>query len=149
MITREYVDIWFERIARGRPTYRARAYALLRTILGSATDDGYLVINPAKIRGAGHVHRRHQVRPATLEELAVITEAMPPRYRLLVQLAAWCALRFGELTELRRSDIDTKSGVIRVRRAGHGGLGRRPDSSGYVRVLLRQPGVGVFLGWIN
>ena len=42
---------------------------------------------------------------------------MPPRYRLLVQLAAWCALRFGELTELRRSDVDTRAGVIRVRRA--------------------------------
>ena len=42
---------------------------------------------------------------------------MPPRYRLLVQLAAWCALRFGELTELRRGDVDTKAGVLRIRRA--------------------------------
>jgi integrase len=32
-------------------------------------------------------------------------------------LAAWCGLRFGELTELRRSDIDMKNGRIRVRRA--------------------------------
>ena len=40
-----------------------------------------------------------------------------PRYRLLVQLAAWCALRFGELTELRRGDVDTRAGVIRIRRA--------------------------------
>jgi integrase len=40
---------------------------------------------------------------------------MPPRYRLLVQLAAFCALRFGELTELRRTDIDTQRGVIMVR----------------------------------
>ena len=31
-------------------------------------------------------------------------------------LASWCALRFGELTELRRSDIDLKSGKIMVRR---------------------------------
>ena len=43
--------------------------------------------------------------------------AMPPRYRLLMQLAAFCALWFGELTELRRSEIDTQRGVIMVRRA--------------------------------
>ena len=31
---------------------------------------------------------------------------MPERYRLMVPLAAWCALRFGELVELRRSGIE-------------------------------------------
>jgi integrase len=35
----------------------------------------------------------------------------------MVLLAAWCALRFGELTELRGSDIDTKNGVIKLDRA--------------------------------
>jgi integrase len=34
----------------------------------------------------------------------------------MVLLAAWCAMRFGELAELRRSDIDVKNGVINVRR---------------------------------
>ena len=31
---------------------------------------------------------------------------MPEQYRAMVLLAAWCALRFGELTELRRKDIN-------------------------------------------
>jgi hypothetical protein len=30
---------------------------------------------------------------------------MPERYRAMVLLVSWCALRFGELTELRRGDI--------------------------------------------
>ena len=30
--------------------------------------------------------------------------------------ASWCGLRFGELAELRRSDIDVKNAVIHVRR---------------------------------
>jgi integrase len=35
----------------------------------------------------------------------------------MILLAAWCALRFGELTELRRKDIDVETGgVIRVER---------------------------------
>ena len=32
-------------------------------------------------------------------------DAMPDRYRAMVLLAAWCAPRFGELTELRRRDL--------------------------------------------
>jgi integrase len=42
--------------------------------------------------------------------------AMPKKYQLMVLLASWCALRFGELVELRRKDIDIKNGIIRVRR---------------------------------
>ena len=69
--------------------------------------------------------------------------AMPPRYRLLVQLAAFCALRVGELTELRRSDIDTQRGVIMVRRAvvlvNCRFVIRKPKSDAGVRdVAIRQ-----------
>jgi integrase len=35
----------------------------------------------------------------------------------MVLLAAWCALRFGELAELRRKDLDVTNGVVRIRRA--------------------------------
>lgn len=48
---------------------------------------------------------------------AVIVEAMPERFRLMVLLATWCALRYGELAELRRKDVDLAHGVIKVRRA--------------------------------
>ena len=34
----------------------------------------------------------------------------------MVLLAAWCAMRFGELAELRRSDVDVKTGVVHIRR---------------------------------
>ena len=116
-ITRDQVKDWYDDLPEDKPTYRAKAYGLLRTILGSAVEDEYLAKNPARIPGAGQVDRAHKVRPATTGELIALTEAMPPRYRLMVQLAAWCALRFGELTELRRGDVDTKEGVLRVRRA--------------------------------
>ena len=42
---------------------------------------------------------------------------MPERLRLMIELAAWCALRFGEVAEFRRGDVDLKNGVIRVTRA--------------------------------
>jgi integrase len=52
-----------------------------------------------------------------VEELATLTEAMPERLRLMVTLASWCALRFGETVELRRGDVDPGAEVIRIRRA--------------------------------
>ncbi len=116
-ITPETVERWYELVAIGKPTTQAHAYSLLRTILGSAVDRGLVkTANPAKIRGAGTTRRTKRIRPATPQELAVIVAAMPERRRLMVALAAWCALRFGELAELRREDVDTKRGVIKVRR---------------------------------
>lgn len=116
-ITPAMVERWHDLTAAGKPTTRAHAYSLLRTILASAVDDGRIsTANPARIRGGGSAERAKIIRPATLQELESIVSAMPQRHQLLVLLAAWCALRFGELAELRRSDVDTKAGTLRIRR---------------------------------
>lgn len=73
--------------------------------------------NPCRVRGASTTQRAAAVRPASLVELAALVSAMPARYWVTTMLAAWCALRFGELTELRRRDIDLDHGVVHVRRA--------------------------------
>lgn len=106
---------WYHLMGNSRPTLRSHAYGLLRTIMGSATQDRVLEHNPVHIRGAGRTKRVKQIKPATLDELAKLVEAMPENLKLMVLLAAWCALRFGELAELRRRDVDAKAGVIHVR----------------------------------
>ena len=40
-----------------------------------------------------------------------------PSYRAMVLLATWCALRLGELCELRRGDVDLGQEVLHIRRA--------------------------------
>jgi integrase len=110
------VRSWFAAFTTG-PTIRAHAYGLLRTILGTAVTDDVIPANPCRIRGGGQSKRVKRIRPATLDELDTITAALPDRYRPIVLLAAWCGLRYGELAELRRSDVDTKAGVLHVRRA--------------------------------
>ena len=74
--------------------------------MASAVNDEIIDANPARIVGAGRAKRVHKIRPASVDELGVLTEAMPERLRLMVTLASWCALRFGETVELRRGDID-------------------------------------------
>lgn len=108
---------WHAGTLADRPTMRSHAYSLLRTILGSAVDDELIDANPCRITGAGRAKRVHKIRPASVEELAVLTEAMPDRMRLMVTFASWCALRFGEAVELRRGDIDFSQEIIRIRRA--------------------------------
>jgi integrase len=115
-ITPDVVRDWHTGTAARTPTLRAHAYSLLRSILTDAVHDGLIPANPAHIRGAGNSKRVHKVKPATLPELAALVAAMPDRFKVMTLIAAWCGLRFGELTELRRSDIDLKGGVIRVRR---------------------------------
>jgi integrase len=116
-ITADDVRAWYAKLDRSTPTMRAHAYGLLRTLMGDAVRDGKIAANPCVLRGAGSAKRAVIIRPATPDELVKLTEAMPARYQAMILLASWCALRFGELTELRRADVDLDDAVIRVRRA--------------------------------
>jgi integrase len=118
-ISNEDVNDWYDALAPGRETIRAQSYSLLRTIFASAASERphpLIPYNPAHIRGAGNTKRAHHVEPATLEELRVIVEELPDRYKLMALLAAWCAMRFGELAELRRGDIDLRTNRVKIRR---------------------------------
>ena len=116
-ITAEDVATWHHQLGEARPTLRAHCYGLMRTILGSALQDRLIEHNPCHIRGAGNAKRAHKIKPLTLDELEVLARDMPESRRALVLLAAWCALRFGELAELRRKDVDLTNATLHVRRA--------------------------------
>jgi len=118
-ISNEAVNAWYDNLAPGRETIRAQSYSLLRTIFASAASERphpWIPYNPAHIRGAGSTKRAHQVQPASLDELRTIVGALPDRYKLMALLAAWCAMRFGELAELRRGDIDLRTTRVKIRR---------------------------------
>jgi integrase len=108
---------WHAGLDPTTPTVRSHSYALLKAICATAVADDLLPANPCRVRGAGQAKRASRTEPASLDELAVLVAAMPDRYRLMTLLAAWCGLRFGELTELRGKDIDLRTSAIRIRRA--------------------------------
>lgn len=115
-ITPATVRTWFGSLDPAKPTRRAHAYGLLRTIFTSAVSDDLVQASPCRIRGGGRARKQHRTSVATLPELEVIVAAMPDRLRFMTLLAAWCGLRFGELTELRRHDVDLDTGSVRVDR---------------------------------
>ncbi|MFQ6171516.1 tyrosine-type recombinase/integrase [Oryzobacter sp. R7] len=116
-ITPAMVRTWWISMPVERPTSRARAYSLLKAIMNTAVSDDLIAANPCRIRGGSSTPREREIRPASIDELQVIVEHLPERYRALVLICAWCALRQGEVLELRRSDVDLVRGTIRVERA--------------------------------
>lgn len=127
-ITPAAVQLWYESLPAKRPTERAHCYALLRAIMQFAVDRPLALIaeNPCQTKDAGRVASKGKIRPATLDELAVIEENMPERLRLAVLIAAWCGLRQGETMELRRQDVNLKRGTLTVSRAVTRVPGRDP-----------------------
>ena len=98
------------------PTTVAKAYALLRAIMGTAVADLLIRRNPCTIKGASTVHTPE--RPtATVQEVYDLASAIQARYRVLVLMAGFLGLRWGELIGLHRRDIDLDHAAVRVRRS--------------------------------
>jgi integrase len=93
----------------------AKCYRLLRSILTTAVEDGLLVANPCTIKGAGIEPAEERPIP-TVAEAYKLADAIEPRLRCLILLAAFVGLRKGELLGLRRSDIDLDNSKITVAR---------------------------------
>jgi len=94
----------------------AKAYRFLRAVLMTAVDDLIIPRNPCRIRGAGA--ERPEERPVlTVRQVLDLAERMPDaRFRMMVLLAAFASLRWGELSALRRCDLDPVAGTVSVRR---------------------------------
>lgn len=137
------VRAWIGGLNAKTPRLNEHAYALLKTIFATAVQDELIDRNPCRERMRKPV--RHIGEPATLDELALLVAAMPERLRLMIELAAWCALRFGEVAELRRGDIDLREGVIRVTRAVQWVDGKKivaAPKADSVRVVAFPPHIG-------
>ena len=116
-LTKAHFRTWYAQLDPSTPRARSKAYSLLRSILNGAIDAELIAgPNPCQVRGAGVTSRAHKIEPLTPAELEVLVAAMPERLRLAVLLGCWGALRYGEIAELRRKDVDVEHAIIKVRR---------------------------------
>jgi len=115
-ITPSEVSRWHAALKVSTPGAAPAAYRLLRAILNTAVRDELLVRSPCRVAGAGS--DRSLERPMlTVAEVDALQAAMPPNLRAAIAIAAWGALRRGEVLALRRRDIDPLRSSIRVERA--------------------------------
>ena len=112
-ITVSEVTAWHEALVGRRPKMAPKAYRLLAQIMKAATTDGSVVKSPVAVKGAAR--ERVLKRPIpSVAEVDAIASSVPAEYKAMVLLAAWCALRFGELAALRRERIDLLHGEVIV-----------------------------------
>lgn len=110
------VDVWFARVrTRTGVATAAHAYRVLHAVLADAVRRELLVRSPARIEGAGKdpTPTNHAV---TLPQVLALAAAVPVRYAAMVLLAAFGALRSGELFGLARGDVDLLHNRVHVRR---------------------------------
>jgi len=91
----------------------AITYRLLRAILNTAIEDEIIMANPCKIKGGG-THIADERPTLSIEEVEEIAAEVPDRYKALVLVLAWSAIRIGEACELRRSNVDFSNGSLRI-----------------------------------
>jgi integrase len=96
----------------------AKAYRLLRTMLNTAVEEGLIVANPCTIKNAG-VERSPERQVATVVQVNALADAIEPRFRAMVLLAAYAGLRFGELAALTRANVDLDAGAVVISQALH------------------------------
>ena len=112
------VQVWAADLSRTQSVATARhALGVLRRVFDYAVRDGAIQRNPAagirlsKVQG-------NDPRPLTHDELwRLAGKVDEARDRLLVLVAGYCGLRWGELAALRWSDVDLRSRTLRVVRA--------------------------------
>lgn len=131
-ITRADVDQWYKdtadnahgRTKRGRTTRNdgrgiARsAYIVLSACMKDAVTAGHIPDTPCHVTRGGKLVKDIDAprQVATPQEVHTAAQAMPDGEQLIILLAAWCAMRRGELLGLRRKDIDLKNGELHIRR---------------------------------
>lgn len=101
---------WAHAISEGKQTTSSKAYKLLKATLRRALAEGMIASNPCLVRGAEKSSSGWAVNVPEPEEVRAIINHINPRYRDMVQLAAYSGLRFGELIALKVSDFVLSDG---------------------------------------
>jgi integrase len=95
------------------PATVQKCYQTLAKIMAAAVDAGMLALSPCRRIPLPRIEReeRRYLDPA---EVALLAEAIGPRYQALVLVGAYGGLRVGELAALRRRRVDLLRGTVEV-----------------------------------
>ncbi|AOT27780.1 tyrosine integrase [Mycobacterium phage Dignity] len=112
-MTPALVRAWWAGMGKEYPTARRHAYNVLRAVMNTAVEDKLLSENPCRIEQKAAAER--DVEALTPQELDIVASEVFEHYRVAVYILAWTSLRFGELIELRRKDIDDDGETMKLR----------------------------------
>lgn len=85
-----------------------QCFVTLSSICGAAVEDGRMNRNPCRARSGITLPKMNdrKVVPLELPVVAALREALPPRFRAMIEAGASCGERQGEIFGLAEGDID-------------------------------------------
>lgn len=95
------------------PATVRKAYQILGKALRAAVDIGFLAKSPCRGVSLPKIEHR-EMRFLAVDEVGDLADAIDPRYRALVLVAAYGGLRWGELVGLRRQRFDQLRGTVDI-----------------------------------
>jgi integrase len=107
--------------------YARTIYGDVRAVFSAAVDDGLILRNPC-LAPPGRPAEQRRVVPWLPEQVHAAREALPQRYRPMVDMSAGCGLRQGEIMGLAEDAVDFASGIVRVDRAGAAHSGQATEA---------------------
>ncbi|MGD9514274.1 tyrosine-type recombinase/integrase [Mycolicibacterium sp.] len=117
-LTPDAVRVWFASLGTEHTRRNSHAYGLLNAICNTAVADSLIERNPCQLPRVMNPARKREPVILTPAEIAALADAIQPaRLKALVLLSAWCGVRWGEVSELRRKDISVDCTVLTVARA--------------------------------
>lgn len=114
-VTPAMVRRWLAILPSDRPAARAGAYRIMAQIFRAAVHDGIIHESPVRVKGASTYTPKREGTALTVEQVDALAAKVPEPRRLAITLAAYCALRPGEVLGLRRRDVDTRKRVLNIR----------------------------------
>ncbi|MFF3496309.1 tyrosine-type recombinase/integrase [Streptomyces sp. NPDC002795] len=95
--------------------YARNIYGDVRAVLSAAVDDGLLSRNPCSAKSVRPpTAERRRVVPWLPTQVQAVRQALPHRYRTMVDTGAGCGLRQGEIIGLAEDAVDFEGGILRV-----------------------------------
>lgn len=107
------------------PATVSTVYAVLRSLMQSAVDDGLIVANPCARVPLPRIEKR-VIEPLEAASVVALFGAMPPRYAVTVLLGAGAGLRQGEALGLLAPRVDFLRRRIHVEEQIQGDNGAEP-----------------------
>lgn len=103
-LTPAIIKRWHRQRLNKGATQAAKEARMFRAVLNTAVEEGLLDRNPVTMEMT-KTKTGVSYRQPTREELAVMVEAMPGRYRLALYCAAYGGMRWSEIRALRRRHV--------------------------------------------
>lgn len=107
-ITQADIERWWSRASKETPAQASKTYSHVKTVMTYALKRKWIRENPCDIQGAGNYRPAIPGDIPTESQVQLMLDLADEPMRTIVALGAYCALRKGEILELRRKDFQSR-----------------------------------------